>query len=153
MSLRLRRTNKATDSTGRVGSPERSPVTALVLGWIIPGAGHAYAGRWGKAALFAVSVIGLLIAGFALGGGTNILPNEWWYAPQMGVGGPTVMLTPLSQYLSIHRPIDWASPVREMGTLYTAVAGLLNLLVMLDAYIVANNIRRPTHGEPEAEEN
>ena len=58
---------------------DRSPVTALVLGWVIPGAGHAYAGRWGKAALFCGLIVGLLVAGFALGGGTNILPGEWWY--------------------------------------------------------------------------
>ncbi|MGB2614509.1 MAG: DUF6677 family protein [Phycisphaerae bacterium] len=113
----------------------RSPMAALVLGWLLPGAGHAYAGQRGKAVLFASLIVGLLIAGFALGGGTNILPNEWWYAPQLGVGGPTAALTPLSQYLAIRSPIDWASPLREIGTLYTAVAGLLNLLVMMDAYV------------------
>jgi len=114
----------------------RSPVAALVFGWIFPGAGHAYAGQRGKAVLFAVLITGLLAAGFALGRGTNLLPNEWWFAPQMGAGGPTALLTPLSQYLAIRRTVDWASPVREIGTLYTAVAGLLNLLVMMDAYVL-----------------
>ena len=113
-----------------------SPVAALVLGWLLPGAGHAYAGRRGKAVLFAVLIIGLLVAGFAMGRGTNILPNEWWVAPQLGAGGPTAALMPLAQYLAIREPIDWASPVREIGTLFTAVAGLLNLLVMMDAYVI-----------------
>jgi len=114
----------------------RSPVAALVLGWIFPGAGHAYAGQRGKAVLFGVLITGLLVAGFAMGRGTNLLPNEWWYAPQLGAGGPAALLTPLSQYLAVRRPVDWASPVREIGTLYTAVAGLLNLLVMMDAYVL-----------------
>jgi hypothetical protein len=114
----------------------RSPVAALVLGWIFPGAGHAYAGERGKAVLFGVLITGLLVAGFAMGRGTNLLPNEWWFAPQLGAGGPAALLTPLSQYLAIRRPVDWASPVREIGTLYTAVAGLLNLLVMMDAYVL-----------------
>ena len=114
----------------------RSPVAALVLGWIFPGAGHAYAGQRGKAVLFGVLITGLLVAGFAMGRGTNLLPNEWWFAPQLGAGGPAALLTPLSQYLAIRRPVDWASPVREIGTLYTAVAGLLNLLVMMDAYVL-----------------
>jgi len=114
----------------------RSPVAALVFGWIFPGAGHAYAGQRGKAVLFGVLITGLLVAGFAMGQGTNLLPNEWWYAPQLGAGGPAALLTPLSQYLAIRRPVDWASPVREIGTLYTAVAGLLNLLVMMDAYVL-----------------
>ena len=114
----------------------RSPVAALVFGWIFPGAGHAYAGQRGKAVLFAVLITGLLVAGFAMGRGTNLLPNEWWFAPQLGAGGPAALLTPLSQYLAIRQPVDWASPVREIGTLYTAVAGLLNLLVMMDAYVL-----------------
>jgi len=114
----------------------RSPVAALVFGWIFPGAGHAYAGQRGKAVLFGVLITGLLVAGFALGQGTNLLPNEWWFAPQLGAGGPAALLTPLSQYLAIRQPIDWASPIREIGTLYTAIAGLLNLLVMMDAYVL-----------------
>jgi len=114
----------------------RSPVAALVFGWIFPGAGHAYAGQRGKAVLFGVLITGLLVAGFAMGQGTNLLPNEWWFAPQLGAGGPAALLTPLSQYLAIRQPIDWASPIREIGTLYTAVAGLLNLLVMMDAYVL-----------------
>jgi len=114
----------------------RSPVAALVFGWIFPGAGHAYAGQRGKAVLFGVLITGLLVAGFAMGRGTNLLPNEWWFAPQLGAGGPAALLTPLSQYLAIRQPVDWASPVREIGTLYTAVAGLLNLLVMMDAYVL-----------------
>ena len=114
----------------------RSPVAALVFGWIFPGAGHAYAGQRGKAVLFAVLITGLLVAGFAMGQGTNLLPNEWWFAPQLGAGGPAALLTPLSQYLAIRQPVDWASPVREIGTLYTAIAGLLNLLVMMDAYVL-----------------
>jgi len=117
------------------GPQYRSPVTALVLGWVIPGAGHAYAGRWGKAVLFAVLIIGLLVAGFVLGGGSNIQPNEWWFGAQLGAGGPLLALTPISQYLMVHGEPDYANPVREMGTLYTAVAGLLNLLVMMDAYV------------------
>jgi len=117
-------------------SSHRSPVAALVFGWIFPGAGHAYAGQRGKAVLFGVLITGLLVAGFAMGRGTNLLPNEWWFAPQLGAGGPAALLTPLSQYLALRQPVDWASPVREIGTLYTAVAGLLNLLVMMDAYVL-----------------
>jgi hypothetical protein len=126
-------------------APHRSPVAALVLGWIFPGAGHAYAGQRGKAVLFGVLITGLLVAGFAMGRGTNLLPNEWWFAPQLGAGGPAAMLTPISDLLAGPpdrsmggaRPnANYADPVREMGTLYTAVAGLLNLLVMMDAYVL-----------------
>ncbi len=123
----------------------RSPVAALVFGWIFPGAGHAYAGHRGKAVLFGVLITGLLVAGFAMGRGTNILYGEWWFAPQLGAGGPAAVLTPISDRLAGPpdksrggaRPnADYADPLREMGTLYTAIAGLLNLLVMMDAYVL-----------------
>jgi len=113
----------------------RSPVGALALGWILPGAGHAYAGQWRKAVLFFVLITGLLAAGLLLSGGTNLLTDRLWYAAQVCAGGPAVALTPVSRYLAIQNPIDWADPHHEMGTLYTAVAGFLNLLVMMDAYI------------------
>jgi len=116
-------------------SARASPVAALVLAWAIPGAGHAYGGRWGKAGLFFGCIVGLLIAGMILGGGTVFSRHELWYAAQMWAGGPTLALTPISQYLSVHEGIDYADRLRETGTLYTAVAGFLNLLVMMDAYL------------------
>jgi hypothetical protein len=116
-------------------SARASPVAALVLAWAIPGAGHAYGGRWGKAGLFFGCIVGLLIAGMILGGGTVFSPHELWYAAQVWAGGPTLALTPISQYLSAHQGIDYADRLRETGTLYTAVAGFLNLLIMMDAYL------------------
>jgi TM2 domain-containing membrane protein YozV len=114
----------------------RSPFAALALGWVLPGAGHAYAGRWGKAILFFSLITALMVAGLVIGKGTNILPNRLWYAAQVCAGGPAIALTPISQYLAGPNEgnVDWADPLHEMGTLYTAVAGFLNLLVMMDAY-------------------
>jgi hypothetical protein len=114
----------------------RSPVAALVLGWILPGGGHAYAGRWGKAVLFFLLVTGLVVAGLAIAGGTCLLPGRLWFAAQICGGGPAAALVPVSQYLAgpDRQNVDWADPLHEMGTLYTAVAGFLNLLVMMDAY-------------------
>jgi len=116
-------------------SARASPVAALVLAWAIPGAGHAYGGRWGKAGLFFGCIVGLLIAGMILGGGTVFSPHELWYAAQVWAGGPTLALTPISKHLSDHEGIDYANRLRETGTLYTAVAGFLNLLIMMDAYL------------------
>jgi hypothetical protein len=115
--------------------PPRSAIVALILGWVIPGGGHAYASRWGKAVLFFSLITALLVAGMVIGGGTNILPDRLWYAAQLCAGGPTVALTALSQYFASRGPIDWADRLHETGTLYTAVAGFLNLLVMMDAYV------------------
>jgi len=111
-----------------------SPIVALVLGWIIPGAGHAYAGRWGKAVLFFVCITGLLVAGMVMGGGTVVRYRELWILAQGGAGGPAFAMIPISEYFA-KSGVDWASRLHETGTLYTAVAGFLNILVMMDAYL------------------
>jgi len=111
-----------------------SPVTALVLGWAIPGAGHAYAGQWGKAVLFFICITGTLVAGMVIGSGT-VFPWRLWLAAQLCAGGPAVILASVTQYLLTVGTVDWADRMHEMGTLYAAVAGFLNLLVMMDAYI------------------
>jgi len=131
---------------------QRSPVAALVLGWILPGAGHAYAGRWGKAVLFFLCITGLVVAGLVLADGTNILPRRLWYAAQVCAGGPAVALTPVSQYVASRGPVDWADPFHEMGTLYTAVAGFLNLLVMMDAYTRLAYPHRPQDAAEQEED-
>jgi len=134
------------------GANQRSPVAALVLGWILPGAGHAYAGRWGKAVLFFLCITGLVVAGLVLADGTNILPRRLWYAAQVCAGGPAVALTPVSQYVASRGPVDWADPLHEMGTLYTAVAGFLNLLVMMDAYTRLAYPHRPQDAAEQEED-
>ena len=140
-----------TVASGRAPPSNLSPVAALVLGWVIPGAGHAYGGNWGKAVLFFALITGLLVGGMAMGGGTVLLPDRLWYAAQVCAGGPALAMTPLAQYVARRPPpadatpaynavapypgIDWADHLHETGTLYTAVAGFLNLLVMMDAYL------------------
>ena len=119
-----------------------SPIAALLLAWAIPGAGHAYAGHWGKGALFFGCIVGLLAAAMIIGGGTVIVHRDtqkhielWWIA-QMGAGGPTLALTPISEELARQGGQKiYANRFREVGTLYAAVAGFLNVLVMMDAYV------------------
>jgi hypothetical protein len=119
------------------------PVLALGLGWLIPGAGHAYVGRWGKAAFFFAAVLSLQLAGMIMGGGTVFLWSLWM-AAQLCAGGPALVFWSISQHLAgVGQGVDWADRLHETGTLYTAVAGFLNVLIMMDAYLKADN---PHHG-------
>src|ERR1043165_7379352 len=43
-------------------------VTALILGWLIPGAGHFLLKRWGRGALLSVSVFAMFILGVLMQG-------------------------------------------------------------------------------------
>lgn len=143
--------------------PLKNRKLAALLAFLVPGLGHAYQGRWGKALLYAVCIYGLFFVGMALGE-WNILYWRWvsplrdperfcyWYVWQMltGLAG----LPPLIQ-ATLHEyglgPILWGygaepSPealnglyprlgkIVEIGYIYTEAAGLLNVLAIFDAY-------------------
>jgi len=116
----------------------------LILAWAIPGAGHAYLGQRTKAVVFFILITGTLVAGWALGGLVNVQPGSLWYVAQIGAGGPTLILTPISRFIAENGG-QGHEPVRDIGNLYTAVAGLLNILVMMDAYVRASQKTRKEH--------
>lgn len=89
--------------------------------------------RPGKAVLFFVMILGTYVTGMALSGFDNV-----YYA-----GGRYTLLTQLPGGMAalvgmwLRNPdISSASeemPLFKIGTVYTAVAGLLNILVIMDA--------------------
>jgi hypothetical protein len=117
--------------------PKRNPLTALVLGWILPGAGHFYGGQRAKGVLFFGLITGTILGGLILSHGTNLLLGRLWYVAQFCGGGPAILLTFISEHLAgpQYAHVQWADRLHEVGTLYTAVAGFLNLLVIMDAYV------------------
>lgn len=140
----------------------KNPNLATFLAWLIPGLGHWYQGRRGKAVLYAVCILGLYFTGLALGEG-KIVYWEWInplhdserfrasYLCQFFVGLaalPGLIQGTLRHYG--YDPILWGildNPGRiavnalhpklgklvEVGWVYTVVAGLLNILAIYDA--------------------
>ncbi len=132
---------------------------AAVLGWLIPGAGHFYQRRYFKSAIFSISIFTTFLIGMFLAGGRcvyaswNQAEKRWQYALQLGIGLPAMpaavqawrsrnnelpimggfMAAPISTAELDQWHADTASGF-DMGTLYTMVAGLLNLLVAFDAH-------------------
>src|ERR1700677_491322 len=45
-----------------------SPAVVLLAGWLVPGAGHLLLGKWVRASLLAVSIVGMFAIGVALAG-------------------------------------------------------------------------------------
>ncbi|WP_206107993.1 DUF6677 family protein [Paludisphaera soli] len=143
--------------------PLRDPARAAFLAWLVPGLGHFYQGRTGKGWLYGTCILGLYVAGFILGEGKDVywrwvspLNTERFmlhYVGQFFVG--LAALPALIQATIEHfRPgtnFLWgfmAEPSQnvinglhlrlgklyEIGTIYTTVAGLLNVLAIYDAY-------------------
>jgi hypothetical protein len=143
--------------------PLRDPLKAAFLAWLIPGWGHLYQGRKGKAILYSSCILGLYLMGMQMGE-WNIVYWRWvspfekpekfclYYLGQFWVGLAALpaLIQGTLQYYG-YDPIlrGWlADPPQailnglhprlgklvEIGTIYTTVAGLLNILAIYDAY-------------------
>ena len=139
----------------------RDPALAAFLAWLVPGLGHIYQGRTAKGVLFMVCILSTFVYGLFLGGG-RVVYAQWKpekrlpYFCQGGVGIPALpALVQASRVGSGKPPLfgsEFMAPPRmegrnelaalhlkyhrywELGTVYTMVAGLLNMLVIYDAY-------------------
>jgi hypothetical protein len=115
----------------------RNPLPAVVLAWLVPGAGHLYLGRRGKALLFFCAIGALFALGVIMDSRLEVtltlddLLASLFSIAQMAVGLPYVAARGLGY------EGDVRSVTFEYGNTFTAVAGLLNILVMLDAHDTA----------------
>ena len=142
------------DFSAHVPAPEASPqhesgsdaatsvesikvLVTCVLAWAVPGLGHVASGRIGRGLVFGIVVFSLFAGGIGLHGKV--------YRPEQGepltylaaVGAAGVGLP----YVAAHAMGLGFGDIRtqsyEYGNTFTLVAGLLNLLIVLDAYDVA----------------
>lgn len=120
-------------------------IIAGVLAWLLPGAGHYWLGRRGLGAVYFVAITLTYFTGAAIGGvkySVNPITNRWLFLAELGVGSYTTAFYALSASLP-DKPPSEASPYMsyypetEIATIYLAVAGLLNVLAVLDALMRA----------------
>ena len=112
-------------------------VLLCVASWAIPGAGHLWLGRRNKGLVFLVALPLMIAIGLALRG--RIFPFD--------LADPLVALAALADFgigltYFVAAALGYgAGDVRavtyEYGNAFLIVAGLLNVLVMIDAYDVA----------------
>jgi hypothetical protein len=142
----------------------RQPGLAAFLAWLWPGAGHIYQRRYAKGIIFMVFILTPFFYGLTLGQGHVVYaswrPNDrrWQYICQVGIGLPALpalvqrqrmkerkklwfdgfMAPPEEVHPEHHDQLaEWHEELCfkfELGTLYTMIAGLLNVLAIYDAY-------------------
>lgn len=137
-----------TATNGKTGSMDAaasgvSPVVALVAGWLVPGAGHLLLGKWVRAALLMVSIVGMFAIGVALQG-KLYSPNTGEPLDMLGFAGD---LGSGLLYL-VGRLLGWGQApvlvaVADYGTKFIVVAGLLNIVAAVDAHSLASGRKRP----------
>ena len=105
--------------------------------WAIPGVGHLWLGRRVKGAIFLVSLplmfaIGLAIKGQLFPFDLSELLAFLAAIADVGIGLPYFLASALGFGAGDLRAVTY-----EYGNTFLVVAGLLNLLVVIDAYDVA----------------
>lgn len=120
---------------------------AVVGAWLVPGAGHAFLGRWKKGLLFFALLIGTYLAGLWICGWRMVSfdDNPWYYVGQFGSGLTTLVgqvLEGEKAYPVDSLPSSWFDP----GLLYVCIAGLLNLVITLNVPSVLE--KQPAPPEP-----
>lgn len=116
-------------------------VSAAIAAWLWPGMGHVMNGQSRRGLLIMVGVLFLFLTGVLIGGIDCVDRREdrLWFIAQAGCG-PIALVTDFANQTYIKAlPPDrrlhttGLARVNEMGTLFTALAGLMNIVAVLDA--------------------
>jgi len=111
-------------------------ITAMLLAFIVPGAGHFYLGRRGRALAFFCIIIFLFTLGLLIDGRLYTI-QKGDILSLLGtlgsMGSGTIYF--IARAFGGHG--DIRSITFEYGTMFTLTAGLMNLLLILDAYDIA----------------
>jgi hypothetical protein len=117
----------------------RRPKPLIVLAaWAVPGLGHLLLGRRAKAAWFGLLILGTFGLGLLLGAGASVSSARypWHMCGQIGAGlvalAADALLGSAPQTATIDR--------LELGLVFTTVAGILNLVAVVDAYELARGV-------------
>lgn len=117
--------------------PGISPYIVSVMAWVVPGAGHLWLGRRQKGLIFLVALSGMFAFGLWLRG--RLFPFELQEPlvalmafADIGMGLPYL----IAKLLGVDRG-DVVAITYDYGNAFIIVAGLLNMLVVLDAFDIA----------------
>jgi len=119
----------------------RSAPVAAMLAWLLPGLGHWWIGERHRAVILFTATTATFWAGVAVGGvRSTVTPkdNGLWIAAQLCMGPQALAALYWGKSLAPKRkgepdPYKAPWPSSDIGVVYAGVAGLLNLLVILDA--------------------
>lgn len=124
-------------STAERAASATNPLLICVAAWAIPGAGHLWLGRRQKGITFLVALVLMFASGLWLEG--RLFPFEPTQPlvalaclADLGIGLP--LFVAKAAHLGAGRVV---AITYEYGNAFMMVAGLLNMLVVLDAFDIA----------------
>ena len=137
MSARASGKRSAAPAPPNAASPAKPLWLVYLLGWLVPGGGHLWLGRWSKGLVFLIALPAMFVIGLALEG--RLFPFE--------PSEPLVALAAIANVGSglpyfIARALDFGAGravavTYDYGNAFLITAGLLNALVVIDAHDIA----------------
>lgn len=120
------------------GEKSYLPALVLVAGWLVPGAGHLLLGKWVRALLLFVSVLGMYLIGLGLLGkvytpNLSDILDTLGFLGQLGMG----LLYLMARWFG-WGAASMVNTLSDYGTKFLIVAGLLNIISSVDAHSLAN---------------
>ena len=130
----------------------RRSIPAMLLALAVPGAGHFYLGRRNVAVAYFCIVVFMFAVGVSIDGDLYTTATS---------GGTTLkMLASFASMgagllyfiaLAMHVSGQVISSTYEYGSTFTLTAGLMNLLLVLDCWDIANGRKDPPAADAETE--
>jgi hypothetical protein len=134
----------ATASASFAAKPMHMATTLAICsgGWLVPGLAHILIGRWIRGLIFAACVLAMFALGLAMHGKLYDLQFDeplhvFAFIANIGAGIPYWVAGRLGFGIGT---MTW--PSYDYGTTYLWVCGLLNYLIVLDAFDIAQG-RKP----------
>lgn len=129
---------------------------AAVLAWLWPGLGHISLGQKRRGLMIMFGVLFLVVCGVLVGGIDSVdrIDDRLWFYAQSLCGPLVLGIDLLNQIFLKNLPeesrehVTGLARVNEMGTLFIALAGLMNLVVILDALHFAPRPSEPLPAQP-----
>lgn len=114
---------------------------AVALAWLVPGGGHLLLKRTGRAVLLMSAITAMFLCGLIMRGAMFSPQSGDLLTTLINTGGflgdlASGILYLLSVWLGYNQP-DMPGAVHDYGSKFLVVAGLLNVLAMVDAFEIA----------------
>jgi len=140
-------------------NPEfRVPIAGL-LAWLLPGAGHLFIGERTRGIIFMTAIGVTFWSGVAVGGVKNTVnPTDrtLWFLGQICAGSHALAAVAWSKHVPPPPDGNRTSMIaynrsEEISVVYTAICGMLNILVIFDVLVRAEGLpgaASPKRGPP-----